>query len=212
MSLSRYIHDSLITERLKITPDTQPLRLRPKTKDELRSIIEQELKEQGPNADLNFIDTSEITDMVSLFYKLNIGNIKIDQWNTSNVTTMQNMFVGQDNFRGDGVENWNTSNVTNMSFMFYECKKFEGKGIENWNVSKVENMEDMFSWCKKLNVDLSSWNVTNVKNMSYMFYFCERFNCDLSEWDVSKVIKYYMTFDKCPNMGTNPQLQPKFKD
>jgi len=97
-----------------------------------------------------------------------------------------------------------------MSFMFYECMNFEGNGLENWDVSKVKNMEDMFSYCKQLNVDLSSWNVTNVTNMNYMFYFCERFKCDLSEWDVSKVIHYYNTFDKCPNMETNPQLQPKF--
>jgi surface protein len=180
MSLSTFI-----TERLKITSNSKSAIHKPSSRDELKSIIEQELERQGPDADLNHIDVSYITDMSYLFYKLNIENIKIDQWDVSN--------------------------VTNMEGMFYECSNFEGNGLENWDVSNVTTMEDMFSWCKKLNVDLSSWNVTNVKNMSYMFYFCERFNCDLSEWDVSKVIKYYMTFDKCPNMGTNPQLQPKFK-
>lgn len=178
MSLSNFI-----TERLKITSTSKSANiLTPENKDELRSIIEQELEQQGPDADLNFIDTSEITDMGSLFYKLNIGNIKIDQWDVSN--------------------------VTNMSFMFYECMNFEGNGLENWDVSKVENMEDMFSYCKQLNVDLSSWNVGNVTNMKYMFYFCERFKCDLSEWDVYKVTSYYNTFYKCPKM--TPELQPKF--
>lgn len=58
----------------------------PKTKQELRTIIERELKRQGTDADLNFIDTSKITDMSYLFYGLNIGKIKIDKWDVSNVT------------------------------------------------------------------------------------------------------------------------------
>ena len=175
---------SLITERIKITSNSKSATITPTSSEQLQSIIKDELERQDPDADLNFIDTSEITTMGSLFYKLNIGNIKIDQWDVSNVTNMQGMF--------------------------YECMNFEGNGLENWDVSKVENMEDMFSYCKQLNVDLSSWNVGNVTNMKYMFYFCERFKCDLSEWDVYKVTSYYNTFDKCPNMESNPQLQPKF--
>ena len=68
---------------IHITSNTKSLRLQPTSKDELRSIIEQELELQGPDADLNHIDTSEITDMSYLFWGLNIGNIKIDQWETS---------------------------------------------------------------------------------------------------------------------------------
>ena len=39
----------------------------PKTKDELKDIIKARIKEQGPNCDLNDIDTSLITDMSNLF-------------------------------------------------------------------------------------------------------------------------------------------------
>ena len=42
--------------------------LQPKTKDELKKIIEETIKEQGNNCDLNFIDTSLIKDMSYLFY------------------------------------------------------------------------------------------------------------------------------------------------
>ena len=38
--------------------------------NEVSAIIEQELKRQGPDADLNFIDTSKITDMSYLFQDL----------------------------------------------------------------------------------------------------------------------------------------------
>jgi hypothetical protein len=52
----------------------------PKDKKELRTLLEQLLKERGRNADLNDIDTSLITDMSELFHGLNISNIKIDGW------------------------------------------------------------------------------------------------------------------------------------
>lgn len=51
----------------------------PKTKNGLREIIKAELRRQGLDADLNFIDTSKITDMSNLFYGLKISNIKIDK-------------------------------------------------------------------------------------------------------------------------------------
>lgn len=48
---------------LHIIPTTKSAKLKPTTRDELRKIIETELERQGPYADLNFIDTSEIDDM-----------------------------------------------------------------------------------------------------------------------------------------------------
>ena len=44
------------------------IKYQPKTKQELISAIKQEIKKQGPDADLNFIDTSLITNMSKLFY------------------------------------------------------------------------------------------------------------------------------------------------
>ena len=56
--------------------------VQPKTKDELKKIIEDTIKEQGLNCDLNFIDTSKITDMSYLFY-----NVK---FNLTSTETFQN--------------------------------------------------------------------------------------------------------------------------
>ncbi len=181
MSLSNFI-----TERLKITSNSRSLRIKPTTYKELRSLIEQELKGQGPDADLNFIDTSEITDMSSLFKWLGIRNIKIDEWNISNVTNMWGMFSGCENFKGEGLEKWNVSNVTEMRYMFDGCKDFVGD-LSDWDTSNVKNMRHMFDECTKFNSDLSAWNVSNVENMRYMFHNCKRFNADLSWWNVSSV-------------------------
>ena len=79
---------------IHITSKTRSATVTPKSKYELRSLIEQELERQGPDADLNHIDTSEIIDMSYLFEGLCIENIKIDKWDTSNVKYLSNMFNG----------------------------------------------------------------------------------------------------------------------
>ena len=132
---------------LQITNSTKSVRVRPTTKDDLRNLIESELKRQGPDADLNFIDVSSITDMSYLFYRLDIRNIKIDSWDTSNVTNMADMFWDCQEFNAD-LSSWDVSNVTNMSFMFTGCKKFNCD-LSNWKLS--ENFSDamlMFNGCE----------------------------------------------------------------
>ena len=134
LSLNSYITKT-VTERLHIKSDTKSVKPRPKTKDELQDIIIAELNNQGRDADLNFIDTSLITNMSELFYGLDPGNIKIDQWDVSNAVNMYNMF--------------------------HRCKKFNAD-ISSWDVSNVELMSDTFSGCWAFKQDLSGWNVKNV--------------------------------------------------
>lgn len=86
----------------------------------MRVLIDQELKRQGPDVNLNHIDTSAITDMSFLFVYYPIGNIKIDEWDTSNVQDMNCMFAFCFTFNCD-LSDWNVSNVENMSNMFDLC-------------------------------------------------------------------------------------------
>ena len=65
--------------------------IQPKTKDELKKIIEYTIKEQGYNCNLNFIDTSKITDMSRLFCGSKF-NGDISKWDVSNVKDMSWMF------------------------------------------------------------------------------------------------------------------------
>ena len=65
--------------------------VRPKTKAELMYIIDKTIKEQGFNCDLNFIDTSKITDMSYLFYNVKF-NGDISKWDVSKVKDMEGMF------------------------------------------------------------------------------------------------------------------------
>ena len=60
-----------IQERLHINKDTgnHSYNYHPKTIDELKELVDKLIKERGNDADLNDIDTSEITDMNYMFYK-----------------------------------------------------------------------------------------------------------------------------------------------
>ena len=132
-----------ITEKLKIRKSSY--KYFPKTKEELKVIIIQLIKERGNESDFNDIDTSKITDMSELFYT--IGN-----------------------FNGD-ISEWDVSNVKDMGWMFYECESFN-QDISNWDLSNVTNIGHMFDSCKSFNQDISNWDVSNVKYKANMFYNC----------------------------------------
>ena len=133
-----------IVERLHINKDTTNYyNYHPKTYDELEELVNKLMKERGDDADLNDIDTSEITNMYALFH---------------------------DSFFNGDISKWDVSNVKNMSFMFYNSS-FTGKNgdISQWDVSNVIDMYCMF-YKSKFNGDISNWDVSNVKNMNNMFY------------------------------------------
>ena len=106
-----------ITEKLKINSNSKvnEYSYHPKDKEELKELVKKLIKERGEDADLNDIDTSEITDMSKLFY-LSKFNGDISKWDVSNVTTMYKMFT-RSKFNGD-ISNWNVSNVERNFAMF----------------------------------------------------------------------------------------------
>jgi surface protein len=204
----------------------------PKNKDELIENIISCL--ENKIYDLNCIDTSEITEMSSIFdtkygplqkYKNVFSKIDISKWNVSNVENMSFMFI-RSQFNGD-ISKWNVSKVKDMSCMF-KSSQFNGD-ISKWNTSNVEYMGNMFEE-SKFNKDISKWDVSNVKDMSYMFYksnfngnlskwdvrnvenmshmFYESdFNGDISKWDVKNVKNMRGVFDNCP---IEEKYKPKF--
>ena len=118
----------------------------PNTKDGLKNLVKQLIKERGNEADLNDIDTSKITDMSYLF------NCK-----------------GLTNFDGN-ISKWDVSNVTNMYLMF-AVSKYSGKNgdISNWDVRNVENFDLMFTWAEYFDCNLNNWKVNKNASMESMF-------------------------------------------
>jgi surface protein len=125
-------------------------------------------------------DTSEITDMSSLFDE----------------SDLQDTAFNQD------ISSWNVSKVTNMDHMFFYTTAFN-QDISSWDVSSVIDMSCMFFGAEAFNQDISTWVVSKVTNMEGMFFYAEAFNQDISEWDVSNVTSYKDFDTGSPIEGTD---------
>ena len=139
-----------IQEKLKINSKSKvhTYNYHPKDKDELSRLLKKLIKERGKNADLNDIDTSKIDNMNGLFgtidfWRLDIHNIDISQWDVSNVESMECMFLGNHNLDCD-LSSWDVSNVKNMTCMFSSCLKFTGKGLDKWKINPKAKLGSMF--------------------------------------------------------------------
>ena len=139
----------------------------PKTKKELRQIIKGRISIEGPNCDLNDIDTSLIKNMSFLFYKSSF-NGNISNWNVSNVKEMTAMFRSSE-FNGD-ISEWDVSNVESMEAMF-AFSKFDND-ISNWDTSNVTNMYWMFAG-SEFNKDISKWNIKEDCVLVNVFLSCQ---------------------------------------
>jgi len=132
--------------------------------------------------------TSFVTDMENLFNgKFGNFNTNINFWDTSRVSNMKFTFVSASAFN-QPLNNWDVSNVTNMEGMFIYASSFN-QNIENWDVSNVTNMFQMFNDVSAFNQPLNNWDVSSVTEMSYLFGGATSFDQPLDNWDVSNVIR-----------------------
>ena len=90
----------------------------PKTKDELKEIINDRISKEGPNCDLNDIDTSLIADMYDLFCGSEF-NGDISRWDVRNVKDMSYMFANA-KFNQD-ISNWKMIKDCITHYMFVGC-------------------------------------------------------------------------------------------
>ena len=74
-----------------------------------------------------------------------------DNFDTSNVEDMRNMFVNNSRIVLLNLSKWNTSNVYNMSNMFYGCSRLGSIYVKDlWDISNVINDENMFYGCTSI--------------------------------------------------------------
>jgi len=138
------------------------------------------------NMTYNASDAPDLTNITSLDQTFNnvgdMNNANLDNWNTSTITDMSNMFTSSG---GDftGLHNWDVSNVTDMSLMFRNTS-FNGN-ITGWDVVSVANFAQMFRDNTAFAQDISNWNLSGATNISGMFINADAFNHDLSSWERS---------------------------
>ena len=205
--LTTYLNERLVVnqrfdEKLVINKNYNPYTCAPKSFKELRKIIEQRYKEQGPGTEQKPIDFNDINvgnidsfwdGNRGLFEKTKFEYIDISDWDVSNVTDLGFMFSGCKQLKSVGdLSNWDVSKIEYMGGMFAGCENLKSVGdLSRWDVSNTEDISGMFGWCENLKSvgDLSRWDVSNTEDISGMFRGCKELKSvgDLSKWDVSKV-------------------------
>lgn len=169
--INEYLSSKALIKTIKTTIEA--------TDSNIRKIIDDEIKKNGPQCDLNHIDTSKVTNMNDLF--------------------MNTKGRGLDGFNCD-ISRWDVHNVKAFSSMFYMCYDFTGD-LSGWDVSAGEEFIGMFERCTKFNSDLNNWDMSNAKNLDGMFHYAETFNKPLYKWDISNVVYTEQMFDNAKSFN-----------
>ena len=126
--------------------------------------------------------------------KLQYGPIA--SWDTSEITNMSSLFSNKVNFNGD-ISGWDVSSVLYMDGMLYGATSFNCD-LSQWDVSNVTQMHSMLSGATSFNCDLSQWDLSKVRYMSHMLAGATSFTHQLGgAWSTSTATKYGM-FMNCP--------------
>ena len=128
--------------------------------------------------DLSSFDTSQVTDMSSMFQGMsNLTTLDLSNFDTSKVTNMSQMFLGIFKLTTLDLSNFDTSKVTNMRYMFYYMFDLTTLDLSNFDTSKVTDMYGMFylengdalkDRLEKIYVN-NDFNTANLINFSEMF-------------------------------------------
>lgn len=133
-------------------------------------------------------DVSNVTKMGSLFRDCqSITSLNLSNWNTARCVDMSNMFNGCTALQTLTLgNNFNTSKVTNMANMFKNVRKVTSIDVSNFNTSVCNDMQYMFSDCSALtSIDVSNFNTSVCTNMSNMFNIN---NSGLTELDLTSFV------------------------
>lgn len=122
-------------------------------------------------------DTSEVTNMTSMFFNSNeLTSIDLSSWDTSNVTTVSAMFYMCARLTSVNFSGWNTSGFNNpeaVSWLFRDCYALESADLSGWNVSSANSLDMMFQNCAVItSINLLGWDVSNVASTNSTFQNC----------------------------------------
>ena len=152
---------------------------------------------------INLLDTSNVTSMNQMFYLcISLTSLDLSKFDTSQVTNMNDMFHSCGKLTNLDVSNFDTSKVTNMNSMFNGCSGLTSLDVGKFDTSNVTSMYKMFSGCSSLtSLDLSKFDTSQVTNMNDMFYSCSKLtNLDVSKFDTSQVTKMNRMFYGCSKL------------
>lgn len=105
-------------------------------------------------------------------YQLNIllnnEKVTLDEIDISSLSNLDNVFKNSKRQSYKGIEQWDTSKIVSMKNMFLNAEYFN-EDISLWKVDKVKNMQSMFEGAVNFNQNLNSWNVLPRTKIDKMF-------------------------------------------
>ena len=153
--------------------------------------------------DISFLNTSEVTDMSSMFLGCSsLTSLDVSSFNTSQVTDMSLMFYNCRGLTSLDLSNFNTSKVTDMGYMFYNCRGLTSLYVYSFNTSQVVDMNNMFCGCSGLtSLDVRNFNTSKVTDMGSMFYNCKGLtSLYLGNFNTSQVTDMRIMFEGCSGL------------
>lgn len=128
----------------------------PASNEDIHDLISAAIHEMGEHCNLNWIDTSRVTNMAYLFVPRDVeyeddeeGYISrfcgdVSKWDVSNVTTFEGIFENSC-FNGD-ITKWKISPVADIDKMFYGCN-ISLKNLPKCLINRMESF-DFYEWDK----------------------------------------------------------------
>lgn len=165
---------------------------------------------------LDYLDTSEVTDMSRAFLDAYIETLDLSTFDTRNVTTMQMMF-GKSTYatpqktalKSVILSSFNTSKVTTFQGMFQDNRALTSLDVHNFTNEEATNMSDMFYNCINLEtINLTGFGTPKVSYFNRMFSGCSKLETpDFSTFNTSNATQMTAMFSNCqkfdmPNLST----------
>ena len=154
--------------------------------------------------DLTNADTSQVKSMESMFlYCTYMTSLNLGGIDTSNVEDMSGMFSGCDEFPSLDITGLNMDNVTIIHDMFFDCGKLTELDLSNFTCLKAYNYSMLFCKCGRIqSLDLSAMNLAKASDMSQMFGGCSSLkNINFGSAEISPDRTTYM-FENCKSLET----------
>lgn len=167
---------------------------------------------------LDLTGTTTFANMFNVCSKLTkVG--RINEWNTSSITSMVNVFTNAYNF-DDNIGAWNVANVTSMAGMFNVTVSIStGRGrfnnggsdtIKNWNTSNVTTLAGTFQNQTKFNQEVGLWDVSKVTSLLGTFaigfttgIFNNAGSPSIGNWNTTLNTSLRSTFSNQPHFDQN---------
>ena len=108
---------------------------------------------------------------------MNLTSLDLKNFDTQNVTNMEDMFYNCSDLTSLDLKNFDTQNVTNMTGMFFECKNLTSLDMRKWSFNETVNTISMFSGITGINSNIKiTISSEEIKNKLKEIY--DKFNDD----------------------------------